>query len=196
MSAAVRLGRKNSLQLLREAAKLGPYDEFPVLRPEIDPQVHASRNDHAQPFYLVFEKDSVLVQFTGQGQVRMRGSSVNSYDLEPGDFVYIPGGVPHRVMVDQPVVQYRYKARDPGLEAVIIPCERCDAELFYLEWDGAAEPAQAGYLRAVKAFNASAQAQTCGRCGEVHPLIDLQRYRWGAIAHFLSSPEESSAEAG
>ena len=42
-----------------EAAKRGPYDEFPMFPPGIDPQIHVSRNNRPQPFHLICEHDTV-----------------------------------------------------------------------------------------------------------------------------------------
>lgn len=44
--------RKRMLQVFKEARHAGPYDEFPVLLEEIDPQLFLSRNDRPQPFFL------------------------------------------------------------------------------------------------------------------------------------------------
>src|SRR5437868_1496435 len=90
--------RKRMFQVFKEARKAGPYDEFPVLLEEIDPQVYLSRNDRPQPFFLICEHDSVLVQMSGEGMVELKDAPVLYYTTEPGDFVYVPAGTPHRVV--------------------------------------------------------------------------------------------------
>src|SRR4051812_24014843 len=105
------MARKRMLNTFKEAEAAGPYDEYPVLPADIDPQLHLSRNDRPQPFFLVCEKDTVLVQMAGRARVELRESSVLWWDVVPGDFLYIPGGTPHRILPDGVTVHYRYKAQ-------------------------------------------------------------------------------------
>src|SRR5689334_4342042 len=98
MSNAVSTRRKNRFNLLREAAKLASFDEFPMLRPEVDPQLHLSHNEVDQPFYLVCEKDTVIAQFSGHSRIDLKEGSVRYFDLTAGDYVYVPGGIPHRIL--------------------------------------------------------------------------------------------------
>jgi len=74
----------------KAAAEVGPYDEFPVLVAGLDPQVYLSRNDRPQPFYLVCEKDSLLVQMAGTGRLLLKYGPVLWESMRPGDFVYVP----------------------------------------------------------------------------------------------------------
>jgi hypothetical protein len=90
--------------------------------------------------------------------------------------------MPHRIVPETELVQLRYKAEHPGLEAVAWYCESCGAELARDVWDTAEELEQQGYLRATKAFNADASKRTCARCGTVHPPVDLAPYNWEAVA--------------
>jgi 3-hydroxyanthranilate 3,4-dioxygenase len=39
-------------------------------------------------------------------------------------------------------------------------------------------PAAVGYADACARFNADVAARTCGKCGAVHPAIDLAAYGW------------------
>ena len=57
--------RKKTFQTLREAAKLGAYAEKPMLPDDKQVQVHLSRNDRPQPFYLICGKDSLLALMSG-----------------------------------------------------------------------------------------------------------------------------------
>src|SRR5262245_48010997 len=123
MSEAVTTRRKNALNLFREAKKLVSFDEFPLLRPEVDPQLHASHNSADQPFYLTCEKDTLLVQMSGRARVSFREGGVRYFEMGPGDYVYVPGGVPHTVATHEAGVVFRYKAREPGLEQVDWYCD-------------------------------------------------------------------------
>ena len=88
--------RKKSFSTFEEAPKRGPYDEYPMLPPGVDPQLCLSRNDAPQPFYLICEFDTVLLQMSGAGRLLLREAPVLYHRMEPGDFVYVPAGVPHR----------------------------------------------------------------------------------------------------
>ena len=86
------MARKRMFFTFKEAVERGPFDEYPVLPEETDPQLHLSRNDRVQPFYALCGKDTVIVQMSGTGRVEFRDASVNFFDLEVGDFVYVPAG--------------------------------------------------------------------------------------------------------
>lgn len=179
--------QKRQYLTAREAPEAGPYDEFPTFPPGIDPQLCLSRNDRPQPFYLICEHDTVIVQMSGAGRVLFRGGPVNYQTLEPGDFVYVPARTPHRIVPATESVQYRFKAEHPGLEGVSWYCERCGEELWRQVWDTATELPQEGYLRSCRAFNAEAAHRTCKSCGAIHPVLDLSGYRWAEIAASLRS---------
>jgi hypothetical protein len=176
------MDRRRMLNAFKAATELGPYDEFPVLVPGINPQVYLSRNTIPQPFFLVCERDSVLVQQAGAARVFFRHSSVLWHDLGPGDVVYIPAGTPHRFVPRTESLVARYKAEPAGLEGVAWYCERCGHELERVEWDTAEELPQHGFLRACNAFNDDERRRTCSACGAVYPVIDLTAFRWSAIA--------------
>ena len=90
--------RKNRFSTFKEAAARGNYDEFPMLEIGIDPQLHLSRNSVAQPFFLICEQDSMVAQMSGAARIEFRNSSVGYFNTEIGDFVYVPGGTPHRIV--------------------------------------------------------------------------------------------------
>lgn len=180
------MSRKRMLHTFKEAADCGPYDEYPVLPPEVDPQLHLSRNDRPQPFFLVCEKDCVLIQMSGKGKVEFRDSSVLWQAMVPGDFIYVPARTPHRILPEETSVQYRYKARLAGLEAVCWYCPECGKRIALDAWDTAIELPQTGYLRAVREFNADAARRRCA-CGYEHPVIDLAPYRWEQVAEELKN---------
>jgi 3-hydroxyanthranilate 3,4-dioxygenase len=173
------------LHTFKEGKSAGPYDEYPVLTADVDPQLHLSRNDRPQPFFLVCEKDTVIVQMSGKCKVELRQSSVLSWSAVPGDFLYIPGGTPHRIVPQDVCVQYRFKALASGKEGVAWYCAQCDRQVRSDIWNTVVELPQEGYLRAVRAFNASPTARTCPACGHGHPEIDLSAYRWAEIAQEL-----------
>jgi 3-hydroxyanthranilate 3,4-dioxygenase len=183
------MSRKRMLHTFKEAADRGPYDEYPVLTPEVDPQLHLSKNDRPQPYFLVCEKDSMLVQMSGKGRIEFRGGPVLWLPMVPGDFIYVPARTPHRYMPDEVSVQYRYKARLAGREAVCWYCETCGTRLAVDTWDTAAELPQEAYLRATRAFNDSAEQRRCANCGTEHSPIDLSPYRWEAVARELREDE-------
>ena len=64
--------RKKLVQVFDAAKECGPYDELPVLVDGRDPQVHVSRNDRPQPFFLICSADTVLAQVTGTATARPR----------------------------------------------------------------------------------------------------------------------------
>lgn len=183
--STIDIRRKNALNLFRDKSKYRNYDEFPVLREEVDPQLHVSRNTVNQPFYLICEKDTVLAALSGKAKVRFHDASVNYFDLEPGDFVYVPGGIPHRIECAEDSLHLRYKARISGLEAVVWFCEYCGYELDRHSWDNAKQPPQAGYLAGTKRFNTDAKRRVCAHCGEEHPPLDLDAFRWEDVTDSL-----------
>ena len=174
--------RKRMLHIFKEAREAGPYDEFPVLAENLDPQVHLSRNDRPQPFFLICERDSVLVQMSGEGRIEFQDSSVRYQTLAPGDFVYVPAGTPHRILPTTESVQLRFKARESGLEGVAWYCSSCGAEVWREEWDTAEELPQEGYWRACQAFNASPEQRICPTCGAEHPPADLTGIHWPEVS--------------
>lgn len=190
MDAPVRTRRKNAFNLLREAQKLMSFDEFPMARPEVDPQLHASRNEIDQPFHLVCEKDCVVAQVTGKARLLFAGGSVRYFDLEAGDHVYVPAGSIHRILTTEPGIQVRYKARLPGRERVVWHCDACGTEICRHEFDASAAPAQIGYQDAANAYNADPKNRKCPSCGHEHPAMDLTAVRWGAVAEALSQTDE------
>jgi len=175
-----------------EAAKRGPYDEYPMLPPEIDPQVHLSRNDRPQPFHLICEHDCVLITMTGEGTVHFAEGAVRFWPVESGDFVYVPAGIPHRMVPTRECVQLRYKAAKPGLEAVCWYCDQCGSELHRHVWDTAEQLPQEGYQLACSNHNADADLRRCGTCGHANPTIDLSQFRWAEVAAELRASMASS----
>jgi 3-hydroxyanthranilate 3,4-dioxygenase len=178
---------KMMFMTFKEAAGARAYDEYPMLPPHVDPQLHLSRNDRPQPFYLVCEKDSVLVQMSGQGRVRFAEGSVRYFSLQPGDFIYVPAGMPHRLEPETASVYYRYKASRPGLEAVAWYCEACNRPLWRYTFDTATTIPQRAYADACTAFNTDIKRRICGGCGREHVPVDFPEARWREIAAELGA---------
>lgn len=181
------LRRKKTFVVYREAKKLGAYDERPMLPDDIHIQVCLSRNDHPQPFFLICGKDTLLISFSGAGKVEFKGTGVHYFPLEPGDHVYVPAGTATRLVPETESVIMRYKAREPGLEAVAWYCEGCEAELYRYVFDTAETFAQEGYLAGSAAYNEDPARRRCSACEREHPAVDLAGYRWEALAEQLRS---------
>jgi 3-hydroxyanthranilate 3,4-dioxygenase len=182
--------RRRRLQTFKAAEDAGPFDEFPVLSVGVDPQLHLSRNDRPQPFFLTCAKNTALVQMTGRARVFMKNSSVNYFDLIPGDFAYIPAGTPTRIVPHDVAIQYRFKAGNAGLEAISWYCDDCGNLLFHRVWDTANKVSQRAYLEGVSAYNAETEARICRRCGRVHDGVTLAGFRWSKIAIELEKEPE------
>ncbi|MGE3936280.1 MAG: Rieske 2Fe-2S domain-containing protein [Rhodospirillaceae bacterium] len=186
--------RRNRFETYVEAAVRGPYDECPMLELGVDPQLHLSRNDRPQPFFLVCEQDCVIAQMSGAARVEFRSSSVNYFDLQLGDFVYVPAGTPHRIVPKTESIHLRYKAAEAGLEAVAWYSPKTGEEITRVTWDCAQELPQEGYLRACRAFNDSERMRTCPTTGAVLPPIDLAPYGWEALAGEIRDAEAAERE--
>jgi hypothetical protein len=176
------MDRRRMLNAFKTAPDLGAYDEFPVLVRGINPQVYLSRNDRPQPFYLICERDSVIVMQSGMARVHYKDSSVLWHDLGPGDLAYVPAGTPHRFIPKTESLVARYKADPAGLEGVAWYCDACGRELNRVEWDTSEELCQAAYARTCASFNEDDHRRTCHACGAIHPRLDLEGLRWQAIA--------------
>lgn len=180
--------RKNRFDTFQAAPQRGNYDEFPMLELGIDPQMCLSRNSVAQPFFLICEQDTVLAQVSGAARLEFRNSSINYFNMVDGDFVYVPGGTPHRIVPKSESLHLRYKAEFPGLEAVAWYPEKSDEEISRVTWDCAGELPQEGYLRACLAFNADPKMRT-GANGTVLPQIELSPFRWADVAKEVRETE-------
>jgi len=179
--------RKKTFQTWREAAKLGPYDEMPMLPDDKQVQVHLSKNDRPQPFYLICGKDSLLTLMSGAAKVEFKGTAVDHFALTPGSFVYVPAGAPHRIIPTETSVMMRYKQMRAGLEGVAWYCDDCDAEIHREVWDTAATMSQAKYQEVSAHFAADASLRTCRRCGSSHPAPDLEGFRWSEVARDIAA---------
>ncbi len=181
--------RKNRVDLYAEAPARGNFDECPMLEIGIEPQLHLSRSDVDQPFFLICEQDCVIAQMHGTARIEFRNASVNYFDLVLGDFVYVPGGTAHRILTTSPSLQVRYKPEHAGLEGVAWYSPKTGAEISRVVWDCAVELPQEGYLRACSAFNDNVAMRTCPDTGAVLPQIDLSRFNWARVAAEIREAE-------
>jgi hypothetical protein len=188
---AADLARSLMVFTFAEAAKAGPYDERPMLPDSLDLQIYLSRNAVPQPFYLICQHDTVLFALSGAGHVEYQGASVLRHSYGVGDHLYVPAGVPHRIVPANETIQYRYKLPESELEGVAWYCEGCSRELYREVWELKDEFPQEAYLRIARAFNADAKRRCCGKCGAVHPALDLGPFRWDEVARLL---EEETAQ--
>jgi 3-hydroxyanthranilate 3,4-dioxygenase len=173
--------RKKTLNVFRDARDAwGSYDDFPVGQPGTDPMPHLSRNRCAQPFFLVSEADQVLIQMAGTGRIEFHGEP--SLTLAPGDTVYIPACMPSRLVPDGENVQIKLKV-EPGVREAVAWFCACGALVRSI--DVAPGIFQAGYLAAVREFNAGPRA--CGSCGCEHPPAELGDIAWAETAKALES---------
>ncbi|APR80059.1 Hypothetical protein A7982_05406 [Minicystis rosea] len=174
------LERKKTLNVFKDAREAwGSYDDYPVGPKGTDPMPHLSRNRVPQPFYLVSERDQVLIQMAGEGRIEFKEIDPASMRLTPGDTVYIPAGVPSRLIPEGENLQLRLKAEPPGREAVAWYCG-C-GELVHAEELGQGT-LQDRYQDAVEAFNGDSALRTCGACSAVHALADLGDIAWREVA--------------
>jgi 3-hydroxyanthranilate 3,4-dioxygenase len=183
--------RKKTFQTWREAVKVGAYDERPMLPDDKQVQVHLSKNDRPQPFYLVCGKDTLISLISGAAKVEFKGTAVDYFALKPGSFVYVPAGAPHRIMPAETSVVMRYKQMHAGLEGVAWYCDGCDAEIYREVWDTGAALSQTKYDEISSHFAADASLRTCRHCGWIHPAPDLEGFHWAEVARDIAA--ESSA---
>ena len=188
--------RNHNIMTFASTGEAGPYDERPMLPDALDLQIHLSKNDRPQPFFLICQHDTVLFAMSGDGHVEYKDASVLRHSYEVGDHLYVPAGVPHRIIPKSESIQYRYKLPETELEGVAWYCEGCGAALYREVWEIAAEMPQEAYLRIASAFNADPKQRTCGACAAVHPTIDLAPFRWSELARELKAeamPEPAKA---
>ena len=184
--------RKKTFQAMREAAKVGPYDDMPMLPEDLQLQVHLSRNDRPQPFHQIFAKDTLLFLLSGNARLEMKDSPVARFVMKPGDCVYVPAGVPHRIVPDEESVMLRYKPQPAGLEAVSWYCLDCGTELYRRTWNADAVVSQTMFHDVSQEFAAQTARRKCSGCGAMHPPPDLTGFRWPEAAQELGHSAEAA----
>lgn len=176
------------------AQEIGPWDERPVAPPFADPQVYMSRSSGPQPFFLICEKDTIVMQVSGTAKAELRYTGVRHTRLEIGDVLYVPAGTPCRIVPSEECLLFRFKAINPGLEGVAWFCPSCDAEVWRHEFDAGLQPVQQAYLDGCQTFNADQALRTCGACQTVHPPVELTGYRWAEVIEALRAEAEAAPQ--
>ena len=171
--------RSQIADLFSVGHKAGAWGDLPATPADFDPQILVSRNEGVQPFFLTCERDSLVVTLSGDGFVEFRDSNVLHFRVAPGDFVYVPAGVPHRIRAEGPMVQLRFKALHAGSEVVSWHCPECSTELWHREFDSSNEIAQRVYLEATNEFNSNESLRRCATCAATHPVVDVAGTRLG-----------------
>lgn len=201
------LERKKTLNVFKEAQHAwGSYDDYPVGPRGTDPMPYLSRNRVPQPFFLVCAEDQVLIQMAGEGEIELmdegdgdelsasdlgdrRGKGPRRVRLVPGDTVYVPAGVPSRLVPRGENLQLRLKAEPPAAEAVAWYCRGCGELVHARALDGGALHDE--YWHAVEVFNADAGLRRCPGCEQVHPPVDLGDIAWREVADALRAEDQA-----
>jgi 3-hydroxyanthranilate 3,4-dioxygenase len=182
------LERKKTSNVFKEAQRTwGSFDDFPIGQLGLDPMPHLSRSRTPQPFYLVTELDEVLVQMAGTAEIQFAEleSGPATMCVAPGDTVYLPAGIPSRILPQGEVIQVRLKGQPPLREAVAWYCEACGTLVHAHEFSDPIPQRQ--YLHAVEAFNADVDLRTCRACGAVHPPMELGDIAWPQVVEALEA---------
>jgi 3-hydroxyanthranilate 3,4-dioxygenase len=178
--------RRKTLNVFREAALTwGSYDDFPLVPAGVDPSPHLSRNQVAQPFYLVTAQDEVLVTMSGDGEIRFKDPARTVLVVSPGDVAYLPARIPARIIPHGELLQVRLKGNPPFTEAAAWYCDACDAFMHRAEFTS--KIPQRSYWDAVTTYNTDARYRTCPACGHVHDKAELGDIAWDAVADALEA---------
>jgi 3-hydroxyanthranilate 3,4-dioxygenase len=178
--------RKKTLNVFKEAQKAwGSFDDFPVGQVGLDPMPHLSRSRVSQPFYLVTELDEVLIQMAGRAEIHFADIKMDPMCVVAGDTVYLPAGIPSRIVPLGETVQVRLKGPPPLREALAWYCQACGNLVHAHEFVDAIPQRQ--YWQAVSAFNADVSQRTCPDCRTVHPPVELGDIAWLEVAAALEA---------
>jgi 3-hydroxyanthranilate 3,4-dioxygenase len=178
--------RRKTLNVFKEAALMwGSYDDFPVAPAGVDPSPHLSRNQVAQPFYLVTSRDEVLVTMSGEGEIRFKDPARTVLAVSPGDVVYLPARIPARIVPRGELLQVRLKGNPPYTEAAAWYCGNCDSFMHRAEFTS--EVPQRCYWDAVAEYNADVRHRTCPACAHIDDKAELGDIAWNAVAEALEA---------
>lgn len=173
---------------------IGSYDDFPVLNPGIDPMVHLSRNKVPQPFWLSSDKDQAILNLSGRCRIEFKDCEYNYMQLESGDAVYLPAGVPNHLIPDGECLQLRFKPEPPGHEEISFYCQRCDRRIYSKSFDAGVELAQQVYWESCQEYNRNQPIRTCQNCDQVANPVDLTGIVWPqVVANILKANEAYNA---
>jgi 3-hydroxyanthranilate 3,4-dioxygenase len=170
---------------------IGSYDDFPVLNPGIDPMVYLSRNKVPQPFWLSSNKDQTILNLSGRCRIEFKDCEYNYMQLEPGDAVYLPAGIPNHLLPDGECLQLRFKAEPPGHEEISFYCQRCNHLVYNKSFDAGEEIAQQVYWETCQEYNRNQAIRTCQNCGEVSAPVDLTGIVWPQVVENIRKANEA-----
>jgi len=172
------------------ADAVGAFDEWPLLPEPVDPQVALSRAPVPMPFHLAIDHDTLLVQIKGEATVAFADGPVREMEVAPGDYVYLPAGLPHRVIPRSSSLQLRFSGREAHAERASFRCEGCSAELGSTAWSSASTLRQEGFGGALDAFAEDGAGGPCPGCGTVAPAVGAAAFRWDEVARELRARGE------
>ena len=132
-------------------------------------------------------RDQTLINLSGEGAICFAGERRERMQLVAGDCVYLPAGVPSRILTQTPSLQVRFKADTPGREAVAWYCAGCDGVVYWQAIEAHVEIPQEAYWEAVRVFNADATTRTCASCGAVHAEAELGNIAWPEVVKAIRS---------
>ena len=170
---------------------IGSYDDFPVLNPGIDPMVYLSRNKVPQPFWLLSDKDQTILNLSGRCRIEFKDCEYNYMQLEPGDAVYLPAGIPNHIIPDTECLQLRFKAEPPGHEEIRFYCQRCHHLTYNMSFDAGEEIAQQVYWETCQEYNRKQPNRTCHNCGDVSLPVDLTGILWPQVVENICKANEA-----
>jgi 3-hydroxyanthranilate 3,4-dioxygenase len=182
---------KRVVQLFQELeTSWGSFDEFPALSPGVDPTPHLSRNTVSQPFFIVSDRDETLINLSGEGEIWFAGETPERTRLAAGDSVYLPAGIPSRLITHTTSLQVRFKAQTPGREAAVWYCGQCSGVVHWHAIGPEVEIPQEQYWDAVEIFNSSVATRSCPACGTEHSPAELGDIAWPEVAKAIRALRE------
>lgn len=170
---------------------IGSYDDFPVLNPGIDPTVYLSRNKVPQPFWLSSDKDQTILNLSGRCRIEFKDCEYNYMQLEPGDAVYLPSGIPNHLIPDGECLQLRFKAEPPGHEEISFYCQCCNYVLHSKSFDASEDIAQQVYWDSCQDYNRNESIRTCQNCSKVAAPLDLTDIVWPQVVENIHKANEA-----
>lgn len=187
--------RTREANVVEVAGEAQSCDEWPITPAGVEPQVEISRAQVREPFFHVFDHDTVIAILAGRGEVELRGRRPWWELLEPGDFVYVPAGVPARLSPVEPLSVLRFTADERHLQACAWFCDDCGTELARFTWDASSAVAQEGFGAAMQHYANELAGQPCARCGALAEPADVSPFRWAELAEQLRSEQQRGVVA-
>jgi hypothetical protein len=174
--------RSREFNVLAVGLEARSCDEWPLVPDGVEPQVDISRNTVPEPFFHVFDHDTVIVGMAGSGRVDLHDTNVLWEPIQPGDFVYIPAGAPSRIVPDDALLTIRFTGDARARQTCAWFCEQCGVEQYRFTWDATTARPQNGFIAATGAYAQERAGVGCDRCGAAMPALDLSSFRWAELA--------------